>query len=1042
MGAMDKIQTFFRRGFGAAGPMAASLLVWLLSFAFLMIIVAQIILWGGLYWASSTAQGRDFVEKRLEDVLANQGLNLDIEKLHLDGLNRLRVGAFTLADDQGVLLSGRDLKIRIGILPLAAKKLNLNFSAQQLRIVRLPEAEKSKINDAAFLPIKIELPSVTLPDLFFKKLDIQNFAIEDLYLGQGVISPSAMSFSPQMRLLWDQSDRRDAVFMLNFDNKKAAALIPDRARILINFRQKSRDIYELEIDHFEIIHETIQSQAYNITMAGLFARQSDGLVAFDFQALMQGALLQNHKFEPVSITAQTQQIDGQQANILLQGATSFQGKPMTLLMNTYLNSHVLRVEELLFNAPQSQIKAAGQYDYKTQLVQGGIKGEISLSPYRSLLSGVTGDVVLDIDLQAFDYQEIAADISVHKAQWNDYDFETIKLTLKTQKQNQHFLSFDVNGKTVSQNIQLSATGQARAHLENQHLIALDDADINLALSQNRQERGTAHIKGGFDLQDVDIAARLNRVHIPSVMAVVGTEAVGLTDYLVANAQMKLHGRMDNPIANINLSFEPIRVRQNVQPLNLSFRADYESGRFWGHSQVTGEGVTKWENEFSAAIDFALNPWLFSLDENTDITASLRSQINAASWAPLLLPPTMQAAGQFKSDIDVTGTIVQPYITGQLAWENGMFRDIETGLDFKSMNLRADFAGQAIEIREFKAEDSQGGTVEMTGRVDLQTDVMPIDIKLMARRLNPYRGTNLADGLVSADLQLMGDMRNLYDAKGRIDVHPTYITLPSRFASSIPRLNIIQPDRIEQDDFLDRFLQKIRLAITVDAPQQIFVRGWGLDAEFGGQVDVSGTADTPLLTGDLSSRRGRYEEFGRRFRIERAVMRFQGEVPPSPYLDIVARIRVDDVEADVILSGSAMNPTLGFASQPSMPEDEILSFILFGRDMSALSPFQAIQLAQTLRRFSGQGGDGFDPLGLVREATGLDDLRYDMDESGGGTIGLGKYLTDKVYLELQSGTGESSGGARLEIELTPSVSVESELGQDSRTGGRVFWKWNY
>jgi translocation and assembly module TamB len=110
-------------------------------------------------------------------------------------------------------------------------------------------------------------------------------------------------------------------------------------------------------------------------------------------------------------------------------------------------------------------------------------------------------------------------------------------------------------------------------------------------------------------------------------------------------------------------------------------------------------------------------------------------------------------------------------------------------------------------------------------------------------------------------------------------------------------------------------------------------------------------------------------------------------------------------------------------------------------MSTISPFQALELARTLRRFSGRGG-GLDPLGELRGAFGLDDLSIQSDAEGGTTVGACKYISDKVYLQVESGSGDKSGAARLQLELAPNIKAESKIGQDATGGGGIFWEWEY
>jgi len=176
---------------------------------------------------------------------------------------------------------------------------------------------------------------------------------------------------------------------------------------------------------------------------------------------------------------------------------------------------------------------------------------------------------------------------------------------------------------------------------------------------------------------------------------------------------------------------------------------------------------------------------------------------------------------------------------------------------------------------------------------------------------------------------------------------------------------------------------------------------------------------------------------RRFDLEHANLNFRGFIPPSPYLDIKATSDLEEIIASVTLTGPLEAPSLGFSSVPSLPGDEILARILFGRDLNSIT----LQLKQTIDRFTGHGGTGFDPVARIRELTGFDEIRIDPGAEG-GAVGVGKYLTDDVYLELEKGHGETSGGANLEIELTPSITLESKIAQDAQTGAGVLWSWDY
>ena len=49
-----------------------------------------------------------------------------------------------------------------------------------------------------------------------------------------------------------------------------------------------------------------------------------------------------------------------------------------------------------------------------------------------------------------------------------------------------------------------------------------------------------------------------------------------------------------------------------------------------------------------------------------------------------------------------------------------------------------------------------------------------------------------------------------------------------------------------------------------------------------------------------------------------------------------------------------------------------------------------------------------------------------------TTSAGKYLSDKVFLEVPQGITPGSGKAKLGIELTPRISAETQIGQQGQT----------
>src|SRR4029450_4336380 len=110
-----------------------------------------------------------------------------------------------------------------------------------------------------------------------------------------------------------------------------------------------------------------------------------------------------------------------------------------------------------------------------------------------------------------------------------------------------------------------------------------------------------------------------------------------------------------------------------------------------------------------------------------------------------------------------------------------------------------------------------------------------------------------------------------------------------------------------------------------------------------------------FTGRADLVQGNYDFAGRIFRLDRGGIRFQGESPPNPRLDIHAEAAVQGLSATVSVQGTGLRPEITFASSPPMPQDELLSRILFGTSITNLSAPEALQLASAGAGLRGGGG---------------------------------------------------------------------------------------
>src|SRR5262249_30546343 len=153
----------------------------------------------------------------------------------------------------------------------------------------------------------------------------------------------------------------------------------------------------------------------------------------------------------------------------------------------------------------------------------------------------------------------------------------------------------------------------------------------------------------------------------------------------------------------------------------------------------------------------------------------------------------------------------------------------------------------------------------------------------------------------------------------------------------------------------------------------FVRGRGLDVEFGGKMTISGTSAAPRTIGALELRRGGISLAGRSLDFTEGRIGFNGGRNSGPAVPLVAPSTTRYVAGTLAIGGTARNPKVTLSSVPALPQDEVLAQLLFGSGVGKLGALEVAEIAAALATLTGAGGGFGDPLDKVRQGLGLDRL---------------------------------------------------------------------
>ena len=421
-------------------------------------------------------------------------------------------------------------------------------------------------------------------------------------------------------------------------------------------------------------------------------------------------------------------------------------------------------------------------------------------------------------------------------------------------------------------------------------------------------------------------------------------------------------------------------------------------------------------------------------------------------APLALANTMirprSLSGLLRYDLRISGPPALSSVQGVISAQNA--RATLPGQNLALEEINADIALQAARaMLSVGARASSGGTLQVTGPIGLTapfdaalettlTDVILTDPQLFETTLN---GSILMNGPLTGGARI----------SGRLTMGQTELRVPNPTGaehSDLPGLrHVNEPALVKKTRKNAGLIQtgpsaaatgpEYAVDIQVAAPDRIFVRGRGLDAELGGALRLTGSTQNVVPQGRFDLIRGRLDILGKRLSLDEGLIQLQGAF--DPFIRFVASTETTDTTANIVIEGQASAPKLTFTSSPELPQDEVLALILFGKELSTISPLQAVRLAAAIRTLAGKGGDGLG--GSIRKGLALDDLDVTTTDEGATEARAGKYLSENIYSEV---TADSEGNSQINLNLSinRSVTARGRLNSDGETGIGIFIEKDY
>jgi translocation and assembly module TamB len=391
----------------------------------------------------------------------------------------------------------------------------------------------------------------------------------------------------------------------------------------------------------------------------------------------------------------------------------------------------------------------------------------------------------------------------------------------------------------------------------------------------------------------------------------------------------------------------------------------------------------------------------------------------------------QVSGPIAVAADFGGRLDQPTLTGVARAKTLRYENETYGTVLTNVALDGRFTQSRLDIASLTGKAGDG-SLSASGTIGLDAaGGFPIDLKATLTKAQLAQSDALG-ATVSGRLAITNSKAGGALIKGELTIPEARYQIVRQGAAEVAELEGVRRRTDRPGGATPQTAgvpSNWRLDIRVRADNRLFVSGMGLEAEWATDLRVRGTASDPRVTGKLSVVRGTYSFAGRRFELDgKGEVRFEGGPVNDPQLALSADTSVEGVTATINIGGHALNPQVTFTSTPTLPQDEVLSRLLFGESITSLSPTQAIQLAAALNSLRGSGG-GLNPLGKLRSATGIDRLRIlgaDKTAGRGTALAAGQYVSNDIYVEVIT-DARGFTATQIEIALSKALHILSQTG---------------
>ncbi len=567
---------------------------------------------------------------------------------------------------------------------------------------------------------------------------------------------------------------------------------------------------------------------------------------------------------------------------------------------------------------------------------------------------------------------------------------------------------------------------------------LQDAQITMPKSSFN-----ANVK--LDQKNADINLSLN--HFPLDFLSFNPLELAISGFTTLEASLTSKNNETNSTINLNLENMQIYALGDEKPLkvNGNFNAVIEKDKLHTEGQLKIREKQLMQMKSLIPLDINLYPFKIGISPKIPLSSEITYSGQIEEVLDFFNMGVNRIEGTLNCKLNVSDTLENLQVDGFGNFENGLYENYYTGTYLKDIKAQINAKNHELTINSFSASDGKDGIITGKGNINLSRQknfIYEFDTEF--KNVACFQ-SELVTAIADGNISVHGNIKNAY-AEGNIFMPKVKITIPEKLPTTIPYLPVTYINKPQKSKELMKPIEKpykINLDIGIETSDDVSITGRGLTSKWKGGLKLLGTYSNLLPKGQFDLLEGNFSFAGKDFKLSKGSVIFTGKEDDMPQLHITAETGQKGVTILANLSGPINAPEIQFTSNPPLPLSAIMSYLLFGQDISDISGFQAMQLATTVASVtsgptaleSSQKSLGIDRLAVVKTTS------RDNEEPDQKAVQVGKYVTKGVLVSLSQGMEQGSSNVIVEVDLTNGFVFQAET-QQQKEQGKFTIKWSH